>query len=296
MAEDNKIIEKTDRGILSNLFRGNTEITKADGEYCNDCVLTNGQSDKKVETPTVISKDSSNGTPTSGKHNISEKRTSVGGGTHSTNSQTSHVSGSQKITKTTTSTTDKNDRKLDLRLGGFNNTDTTTINERRHITTETYNYDITEKWQRTDLLTVLNTVAEGSNHVLKGTGDVLSGAGELIGGIPPVLLKTIELLIVIIKPISNVVGSFTLQEIRETLTLIADRGIAISAGLFLIAATVFLFIPLLIYFSYCIFNGIEIVSAQTLFYFIIGIVAIAIFGIFALSLLTVPKQPNNNNP
>lgn len=46
MAEDNKIIEKTDRGILSNIFRGNTEITKADGEYCNDCVLTNGQSDK----------------------------------------------------------------------------------------------------------------------------------------------------------------------------------------------------------------------------------------------------------
>ena len=289
MAEDNKIIEKTDRGIRSNIFRGNTEITKADGEYCNDCVLTNGQSDKKVETPTVISKDSSNGTPTSGKHNISEKRTSVGGGTHSTNSQTSHVSGSQKITKTTTSTTDKNDRKLDLRLGGFNNTDTTTINERRHITTETYNYDITEKWQRTDLLTVLNTVAKGPNHVLEG-------AGELIGGIPPVLLKTLELAILVIKPFSAVISSFTLPEIRETLTLIADRGIAISAGLFLIAATVFLFIPLLIYFSYCIFNGIEIVSAQTLFYFLIGIVAIAIFGIFALSLLTVPKQPNNNNP
>ena len=279
MAEDNKIIEKTDRGILSNIFRGNTEITKADGEYCNDCVLTNGQSDKKVETPTVISKDSSNGTPTSGNHNISEKRTSVGGGTHSTNSQTSHVSGSQKITKTTTY----------LRLGGFNNTDTTTINERRHITTETYNYDITEKWQRTDLLTVLNTVAKGPNHVLEG-------AGELIGGIPPVLLKTLELAILVIKPFSAVISSFTLPEIRETLTLIADRGIAISAGLFLIAATVFLFIPLLIYFSYCIFNGIEIVSAQTLFYFLIGIVAIAIFGIFALSLLTVPKQPNNNNP
>ena len=272
------------------MFRSdNKEVANTNDRSCEPCVLTNGQSDKKVETPTVISKDSSNGTPTSGKHNISEKRTSVGGGTHSTNSQTSHVSGSQKITKTTTSTTDKNDRKLDLRLGGFNNTDTTTINERRHITTETYNYDITEKWQRTDLLTVLNTVAKGPNHVLEG-------AGELIGGIPPVLLKTLELAILVIKPFSAVISSFTLPEIRETLTLIADRGIAISAGLFLIAATVFLFIPLLIYFSYCIFNGIEIVSAQTLFYFLIGIVAIAIFGIFALSLLTVPKQPNNNNP
>lgn len=282
--------DKTRQNSLLNVFRSdNKEVANTNDRSCEPCVLTNGQSDKKVETPTVISKDSSNGTPTSGKHNISEKRTSVGGGTHSTNSQTSHVSGSQKITKTTTSTTDKNDRKLDLRLGGFNNTDTTTINERRHITTETYNYDITEKWQRTDLLTVLNTVAKGPNHVLEG-------AGELIGGIPPVLLKTLELAILVIKPFSAVISSFTLPEIRETLTLIADRGIAISAGLFLIAATVFLFIPLLIYFSYCIFNGIEIVSAQTLFYFIIGIVAIAIFGIFALSLLTVPKQPNNNNP
>ncbi len=282
--------DKTRQNSLLNVFRSdNKEVANTNDRSCEPCVLTNGQSDKKVETPTVISKDSSNGTPTSGKHNISEKRTSVGGGTHSTNSQTSHVSGSQKITKTTTSTTDKNDRKLDLRLGGFNNTDTTTINERRHITTETYNYDITEKWQRTDLLTVLNTVAKGPNHVLEG-------AGELIGGIPPVLLKTLELAILVIKPFSAVISSFTLPEIRETLTLIADRGIAISAGLFLIAATVFLFIPLLIYFSYCIFNGIEIVSAQTLFYFLIGIVAIAIFGIFALSLLTVPKQPNNNNP
>lgn len=282
--------DKTRQNSLLNVFRSdNKEVANTNDRSCEPCVLTNGQSDKKVETPTVISKDSSNGTPTSGKHNISEKRTSVGGGTHSTNSQTSHVSGSQKITKTTTFTTDKNDRKLDLRLGGFNNTDTTTINERRHITTETYNYDITEKWQRTDLLTVLNTVAKGPNHVLEG-------AGELIGGIPPVLLKTLELAILVIKPFSAVISSFTLPEIRETLTLIADRGIAISAGLFLIAATVFLFIPLLIYFSYCIFNGIEIVSAQTLFYFLIGIVAIAIFGIFALSLLTVPKQPNNNNP
>ena len=282
--------DKTRQNSLLNVFRSdNKEVANTNDRSCEPCVLTNGQSDKKVETPTVISKDSSNGTPTSGKHNISEKRTSVGGGTHSTNSQTSHVSGSQKITKTTTSTTDKNDRKLDLRLGGFNNTDTTTINERSHITTETYNYDITEKWQRTDLLTVLNTVAKGPNHVLEG-------AGELIGGIPPVLLKTLELAILVIKPFSAVISSFTLPEIRETLTLIADRGIAISAGLFLIAATVFLFIPLLIYFSYCIFNGIEIVSAQTLFYFLIGIVAIAIFGIFALSLLTVPKQPNNNNP
>lgn len=282
--------DKTRQNSLLNVFRSdNKEVANTNDRSCEPCVLTNGQSDKKVETPTVISKDSSNGTPTSGKHNISEKRTSVGGGTHSTNSQTSHVSGSQKITKTTTSTTDKNDRKLDLRLGGFNNTDTTTINERRHITTETYNYDITEKWQRTDLLTLLNTVAKGPNHVLEG-------AGELIGGIPPVLLKTLELAILVIKPFSAVISSFTLPEIRETLTLIADRGIAISAGLFLIAATVFLFIPLLIYFSYCIFNGIEIVSAQTLFYFLIGIVAIAIFGIFALSLLTVPKQPNNNNP
>ena len=282
--------DKTRQNSLLNVFRSdNKEVANTNDRSCEPCVLTNGQSDKKVETPTVISKDSSNGTPTSGKHNISEKRTSVGGGTHSTHSQTSHVSGSQKITKTTTSTTDKNDRKLDLRLGGFNNTDTTTINERRHITTETYNYDITEKWQRTDLLTVLNTVAKGPNHVLEG-------AGELIGGIPPVLLKTLELAILVIKPFSAVISSFTLPEIRETLTLIADRGIAISAGLFLIAATVFLFIPLLIYFSYCIFNGIEIVSAQTLFYFLIGIVAIAIFGIFALSLLTVPKQPNNNNP
>ncbi len=282
--------DKTRQNSLLNVFRSdNKEVANTNDRSCEPCVLTNGQSDKKVETPTVISKDSSNGTPTSGNHNISEKRTSVGGGTHSTNSQTSHVSGSQKITKTTTSTTDKNDRKLDLRLGGFNNTDTTTINERRHITTETYNYDITEKWQRTDLLTVLNTVAKGPNHVLEG-------AGELIGGIPPVLLKTLELAILVIKPFSAVISSFTLPEIRETLTLIADRGIAISAGLFLIAATVFLFIPLLIYFSYCIFNGIEIVSAQTLFYFLIGIVAIAIFGIFALSLLTVPKQPNNNNP
>lgn len=282
--------DKTRQNSLLNVFRSdNKEVANTNDRSCEPCVLTNGQSDKKVETPTVISKDSSNGTPTSGKHNISEKRTSVGGGTHSTNSQTSHVSGSQKITKTTTSTTDKNDRKLDLRLGGFNNTDTTTINERRHITTETYNYDITEKWQRTDLLTLLNTVAKGPNHVLEG-------AGELIGGIPPVLLKTLELAILVIKPFSAVISSFTLPEIRETLTLIADRGIAISAGLFLIAATVFLFIPLLIYFSYCIFNGIEIVSAQTLFYFLIGIVAIAIFGIFALSLLTVPKQPNNNTP
>lgn len=282
--------DKTRQNSLLNVFRSdNKEVANTNDRSCEPCVLTNGQSDKKVETPTVISKDSSNGTPTSGKHNISEKRTSVGGGTHSTNSQTSHVSGSQKITKTTTSTTDKNDRKLDLRLGGFNNTDTTTINERRHITTETYKYDITEKWQRTDLLTLLNTVAKGPNHVLEG-------AGELIGGIPPVLLKTLELAILVIKPFSAVISSFTLPEIRETLTLIADRGIAISAGLFLIAATVFLFIPLLIYFSYCIFNGIEIVSAQTLFYFIIGIVAIAIFGIFALSLLTVPKQPNNNTP
>ncbi len=282
--------DKTRQNSLLNVFRSdNKEVANTNDRSCEPCVLTNGQSDKKVETPTVISKDSSNGTPTSGKHNISEKRTSVGGGTHSTNSQTSHVSGSQKITKTTTFTTDKNDRKLDLRLGGFNNTDTTTINERRHITTETYKYDITEKWQRTDLLTLLNTVAKGPNHVLEG-------AGELIGGIPPVLLKTLELAILVIKPFSAVISSFTLPEIRETLTLIADRGIAISAGLFLIAATVFLFIPLLIYFSYCIFNGIEIVSAQTLFYFLIGIVAIAIFGIFALSLLTVPKQPNNNNP
>lgn len=282
--------DKTRQNSLLNVFRSdNKEVANTNDRSCEPCVLTNGQSDTKVETPTVISKDSSNGTPTSGKHNISEKRTSVGGGTHSTNSQTSHVSGSQKITKTTTSTTDKNDRKLDVRLGGFNNTDTTTINERRHITTETYNYDISEKWQRTDLLTLLNTVAKGPNHVLEG-------AGELIGGIPPVLLKTLELAILVIKPFSAVISSFTLPEIRETLTLIADRGIAISAGLFLIAATVFLFIPLLIYFSYCIFNGIEIVSAQTLFYFLIGIVAIAIFGIFALSLLTVPKQPNNNNP
>ena len=106
--------DKTRQNSLLNVFRSdNKEVANTNDRSCEPCVLTNGQSDKKVETPTVISKDSSNGTPTSGKHNISEKRTSVGGGTHSTNSQTSHVSGSQKITKTTTSTTDKNDRKLD---------------------------------------------------------------------------------------------------------------------------------------------------------------------------------------
>jgi hypothetical protein len=287
--------EKTHQNSLLSLFnRQKQEVANTENDHCNPCVLTNGQSDTNVEKPAVISKESGNGTNSGGRHNISEKRTSVGGGTHSTNSQTSHVSGSQKITKTTTSTTEKNNRNLDLRLGGFNDSHTTDINERRHITTETFNYDIER--QETDLLTVLNTFIKGSNHLAKGTADVLSGAGEFIGGIPPVLLKVFELAVLIVKPISNVVGSFTLPEIRETLTLIADRGISIAAGIFLISATIIFAIPLLCYFTYCILSGIEIVSPQTLFYFIVGIVAIAIIGIFALSLLTVPKQPNNNNP
>lgn len=285
MADNTQTTEKTYLSTLNDFLVGDRGVVKAGGEFCAPCLPPDAKNTTTPEKLTILSKADSSKTAKPETHKITENRKS--GGTTDLSTKVSEVRGKQSISKTSTSTSDNNTRNIDLAWH------VTSIERNEQIHTITENFDYTIKSTQTDFFTVFAEALKTAKPITEGVGDIMSGIGELIKGLPPILLAAFKLATLIIEPFSKVLGSYTLPNITDFLTLIADRGVSIAVNISLIIISVVISASTCFYCAYCIIYGKEIVSANTLFSVAVFVVIALIFGLIFLSLISNPKNPNN---
>jgi hypothetical protein len=286
MADNTQTTEKTYLSTLNDFLVGDRGVAKVDSEYCAPCLPPDAKNTTTPEKLTIIGKADSGKTSKIESHKVTENRKS--GGTTDLSTKVSEVRGKQSVNKTSTITSDRNTRNIDLTWH------VTRIDRNELIHNITENTDYTIKRTETDLFTLLTEALKTTKPIAEGIGGVMEGFGKFIGDLPPIVLAAFKLVITIVEPFAKVLGSYTLPNITDFLSLIADKGVAIAVNSALIIMSVTMTLSTCLYCGYCIINGKEIVSADALFNVAIFVAILVILGLVFLSLISTPK--NHRNP